>query len=104
MRKEHFMDYQNSVKILRLNSILYSKVAQLRFAKINLDQVGFKLSDGDTEFQFVNIGKNDNTQNKQENVILIQLLQCINKILKAHKQRFDKDISAAKKKLMLLLR
>ena len=56
MRKEDFMDYQNSENMLRLNLIQYSKVADLRFAKADLHQVGFKLSHGDEEFQFVNIG------------------------------------------------
>ena len=57
MRNEDFMDYQNSAKIFRFNLIPYSKVAQFRFPKANLHQVGFKHSRGDREFQFVNIGK-----------------------------------------------
>ena len=97
MRKEDFMYYEKSVKMLRFNLIPYSKVAQLQFAKPNLQQVGFKLSHGDKEFQIVNIGKKVNTRNKQENVISIQLLQCKNKLLKSWKQRFDKDISAGNK-------
>ena len=57
MRKEDFMDYLNSAKMLQFSLIPYSKVAQLRFAKANLQQVGFKLSHSDKEFKFVNIGK-----------------------------------------------
>ena len=83
MRKENFMYYEKSAKMLRFNLIPYSKVAQLQFAKPNLQHVGFKLSHGDKEFQIVNIGKKVNTRNKQENVISIQLLQCKNKLLKS---------------------
>ena len=83
--------------MLRFNLILHPKVAQLRFGKANLHHVGFKLLHGDKEFQFVNIGKKVNTQSKQENVMPIQLIQGTDKILKSRKQRFDKNISTAKK-------
>ena len=57
MRKEDFMDCQNSTKMFRLNLIRHSKFAQRLFVKPNHHQVPFKLSDGDKELQFVNIGK-----------------------------------------------
>ena len=47
MRKE---DYQNPAKMPRSKLISYSKVAQLRFAKANLHQVGFKLSQREKKF------------------------------------------------------
>ena len=62
MSQKDFKDYANCAKMLKYNTIPFTKVFQLKFVRSDLFIVQFKLSHRDTEFIAASIGNNRNSR------------------------------------------
>ena len=102
MEELNFKDFMISAKLLHYNLVPYQKLLQLKFEQQNLHELKFKFSQGDTEFQTINIGRHASAARRSKTASVVRYpVQVMEEkeinIVSSRKQKREKEISESKK-------
>ena len=101
MSSKDFKDYANCAKMLRYNTIPFSKVSQLKFTRSDKYTVQYKLSHRDTKFSSSYISNEKNTRSTMtqngkakgtESIILSPRMQKSERVLDSKKMKHLREM------------